>query len=170
MLLDFGDRVPQVEDPVFIAPGAFVVGQVYLAREVSIWFNAVLRADTDSIRIGEATNVQDGVVIHVDLGVPVEIGRGVTVGHRSLVHGATIGDEVLVGMGAILMNRVKIGPRCIIGAGTLLTEGTEIPEGSVVMGSPGRVVRAITEAEIAWIRRSTEHYRRLWQDVGWQFR
>ncbi|MBX5467311.1 MAG: gamma carbonic anhydrase family protein [Firmicutes bacterium] len=170
MLLDFGDRVPEVQDPVFIAPGAYVIGQVSLGRFVSVWFNAVLRADTDAIRVGEGSNIQDGCVIHVDPGTPVTIGRNVTVGHRAIIHGATVGDRVLVGMGAILMSGVKVGERCIVAAGALVTEGTEIPPGSVVMGAPARVVRGVTEAEVAAIERAAERYQRLWQDAGWQFR
>lgn len=170
MLLQFGEFMPEVEDPVFIAPGSYVIGQVWLGAEVSIWFNTVVRADSDRIAIGAGSNIQDNSVIHVDPGVPVTVGRGVTVGHRAILHGVEIGDESLIGMGSILMNHVKVGSGCIIGAGSLLTEGTEVPDGMLAFGSPARVVRPVTPEEQDAAARSWKRYRDRWIGMGWKFR
>jgi carbonic anhydrase/acetyltransferase-like protein (isoleucine patch superfamily) len=146
---------------VFIAPGATVIGDVDLGADVSIWFGAVLRADSDSITIGEGSNVQDNCVVHVDPGKPVSIGKEVIVGHAAIIHGATVGDNTLIGMRATLLNNVKVGNWCIIGAHALLTEGTEIPDNSVVLGSPGKVVRQVTEEDKVRIKRNAEAYMEL---------
>lgn len=170
MLLKYGSFEPKLESPVFIAPGSFVIGQVELGREVSIWFNTVVRGDSDRIVIGAGSNLQDNSVVHVDEGVPVHIGQGVTIGHRAIIHGATIADEVLIGMGSIIMNHARIGTHSIIGAGSLVTEGLEIPPGSLVYGVPARIVRALNPQEITRIEQSWRHYRDLWIQAGWQFR
>lgn len=143
---------------VFIAPNATVVGNVTLEESSSVWFGAVLRGDGDHIQIGKGTNIQDLAVVHVDPGVPVAIGEGVTVGHAAIVHGATVGDHTLVGMRATLMNNVKVGKYCIIGAHALVTEGTEIPDYSVVMGAPGKVVKQVPEDRRDDLRKSAEGY------------
>jgi carbonic anhydrase/acetyltransferase-like protein (isoleucine patch superfamily) len=145
-------------DGVFIAPSATVIGDVNLGANVSVWFGAVIRADSDRITIGEGSNVQDNSVLHVDPGKPVNIGREVIVGHSALIHGATVGDNTLIGMRTTLLNNVKVGSWCIIGANALLTEGTEIPDYSVVLGSPGKVVRQITEEDKVKIKRNAEAY------------
>lgn len=143
---------------VFIAPGATVIGDVELGENVSVWFGAVLRGDSDKISIGEGSNVQDNCVVHVDPGKPVSIGKEVIVGHAAIIHGATVGDNTLIGMRATLLNNVKVGKWCIIGAHALLTEGMEIPDYSVVLGSPGKVVRQVTEEDKVRIKRNAEAY------------
>jgi carbonic anhydrase/acetyltransferase-like protein (isoleucine patch superfamily) len=137
----------------YIAPNATVIGSVELHERASIWFQAVVRGDNDPIVIGPESNVQDAAVLHTDFGVPLTIGRGVTVGHKVMLHGCTIGDYALIGINAVVLNRAKIGPYCIIGANSLIPEGKEIPEGSLVMGTPGKVVRTLSPEE----RKRLEH-------------
>jgi len=151
-------RPEQTHATAFIAAGATVVGDVTLGAESSVWFGAVLRGDTDRIEVGERTNIQDGAILHADAGFPCIIGSGVTVGHRAIVHGATVGNNVTVGMGAIILNGAVIGENSIIGAAALVTEGTQIPPGSLVLGIPGRIKREATAEEIAHNKRSAEHY------------
>jgi carbonic anhydrase/acetyltransferase-like protein (isoleucine patch superfamily) len=143
---------------VFIAPNATVIGDVNLGPNVSVWFGAVIRGDSDSISIGENSNIQDNCVLHVDPGKPVNIGKEVIVGHSAIIHGASIGDNTLIGMRATLLNNVKVGKWCIIGANALLTEGTEVPDYSVVLGSPGKVVRQVAEEDKVRIKRNAEAY------------
>ena len=154
----FEGHDPQLGDDGYVDPSALVVGRVHLGAGVSVWPHAVLRADSDLISIGDATNIQDGSVVHVDPGVPCTIGARVTIGHRAIIHGCVIDDEVLVGMGAIVMNHVRIGAGSVIGAGALVTERTEIPPGSLVIGAPARIVRPTTAAEHARIRDSAARY------------
>ena len=135
-----------------------MIGRVSLDRDVSVWPNATIRGDTDRIAVGEATNVQDGAVLHADAGIPCTIGRSVTIGHLVCAHGCTVEDEVLVGIGAIILNGSVVGTGSIVGAGAVLPEGTIVPPGSLVLGTPGRVVRQTTDAQRAGIRRSAEHY------------
>jgi carbonic anhydrase/acetyltransferase-like protein (isoleucine patch superfamily) len=135
-----------------------VIGRVRLGRDVSLWPNATIRGDTDEITVGDGTNVQDGAVLHADAGAPCTVGQRVTIGHLACVHGCTIEDEVLVGIGAIILNRSVIGTGSIVGAGAVLLEGTVVPPRSLVLGTPGRVIRETTEAQRAEIRRSAEHY------------
>jgi carbonic anhydrase/acetyltransferase-like protein (isoleucine patch superfamily) len=142
----------------WIAPGAHVLGDVTLDPTASVWYTAVLRADQDSITVGAGSNLQDGVIVHADPGVPVTIGARVSVGHRAVLHGCTIEDEVLVGMGAIILNGARVGTGTIVAAGALITEGADIPPGSLVMGSPGKVRRETTEAERDAIRLNAAHY------------
>ena len=132
---------------VVIMDGAVVCGDVTIGKGSSVWFNAVVRGDMERIRIGEDTNIQECSVLHVDENCPLTIGNGVTVGHGAILHGCTVGDRTVIGMGAILLNGCTIGENCIIGAGTLITQGMHIPAGSVVMGNPGRVKRQVTEEE-----------------------
>jgi len=143
---------------VFIAPGAVVTGEVRLGAQSSVWYHAVLRGDTDAITIGPRSNVQDGAVIHVDAGMPCLIGAGVTIGHRAVVHGAIVEDDVLIGIGAIVLSGARIGHDCIIGAGSLVTGRSVIPPRSMVLGVPGRVVRPLTDDEVHSIRTAAEHY------------
>jgi carbonic anhydrase/acetyltransferase-like protein (isoleucine patch superfamily) len=147
-----------IDESVFIAPGAVVLGDVRIGAQSSVWYNAVLRGDTDTIRIGPRTNVQDGAVIHVDAGAPCLIGAGVTIGHRAVVHGALVEDDVLIGIGAIVLSGARIGHDCIIGAGSLVTGRSVIPPRSLVLGLPGRVVRQLTDEEVQSIRTAAEHY------------
>jgi len=153
-----GDKHPQLDGSVWVAPNATVIGDVRLARDVSIWWNATLRADNDPITIGEKTNIQDGSTLHTDEGVPLTVGAGVTVGHMVMLHGCTVGDGCLIGIGAIVLNRAIIGRECLIGAGSVIPEGKEIPERSLVIGTPGRVIRQLTDADIASIRQSADNY------------
>lgn len=153
-----GDKVPQLADSVWIAPNATVIGDVRLAENVSIWWNAVLRGDNDPITIGENTNIQDGSVLHTDAGVPMNLGCDVTVGHLVMLHGCTIGDGSLIGIKSVILNGAVIGKGCLIGANTLIPEGREIPDRSLVMGSPGKVVRELTDEQVARIAYSAQHY------------
>lgn len=143
---------------VWIATGAVVVGDVHLAEDVSVWFNAVIRGDTETLRIGARTNIQDLTMIHADPGFPVIIGEDCTIGHRAIIHGAKIGDRVLVGMGAILLNGVEVGAECVIGAGALLTQGKKFPPRSLILGSPAKAVREITDEDMQMIQAGAAHY------------
>jgi carbonic anhydrase/acetyltransferase-like protein (isoleucine patch superfamily) len=160
-----GEESPQVPDDgeYWVAPDACVIGKVVLKKNASIWFGAVLRGDNDPIEVGENSNVQDHAVLHTDSGVPLVIGADVTIGHRAMIHGAVIGDGSLIGIGAILLNGARIGRNCIIGAGALVTEGKVIPDGSLAIGAPARVVREVTEAERAMLAASARHYVENWK-------
>lgn len=138
------DSQPQIHSSVFIAPGATVIGAVTLAEESSVWYGAVIRGDIHHIHIGAQSNVQDGCILHVSDDYPAILGERVTLGHRAIVHACTVGDEVLVGMGAIILDGAQIGPRCTIAAGALVTKGTVAPEGSLLVGSPARIVRTLS--------------------------
>lgn len=139
------------EGQYWIASNAVVLGNVKLHREASVWFGAVLRGDNELIDVGERTNIQDGCILHTDPGFPLKIGEGCTIGHRALLHGCTIGNNCLVGIGATILNGCRVGDNCIIGAHTLLTEGKEIAAGSLVVGSPGRIARSVTSQDIETI-------------------
>jgi len=143
---------------VFIAPSSVVIGDVRIDDNVSVWYNAVIRADRDTVTIGRNTNIQDGCIIHVDPGAPVIIGEEVIVGHAAIIHGATVGNNSLIGMRATLLNHVQVGSWCIIGAHSLLTEGSKIPDYSVVMGSPGKVVKTLNERQIQKLKANAETY------------
>lgn len=147
-----------IHPTAYVHPAAVVTGDVTLGAHVSVWPTAVIRGDTDRITIGPNTNVQDGTIIHVDHGVPTTIGARVGIGHRAIVHGATIEDDVLIAMGAVLLNRVHVGTGSIVGAGAVCTEGMRIPPNSLVVGVPGRVIRQTTEAERDRIRNTVESY------------
>ena len=153
-----GRRLVTASDNFYVAAGAQLIGAVRLGEGASVWFNAVLRADDERIEIGDGSNVQDGTVMHCDVGIPTLVGRNVTIGHRALLHGCVIADECLIGNGAIVLDGVRIGTHCLIGAGTLLTPGKHIPEGSVVMGAPGRVVRPVAARELAMIEHAARSY------------
>ncbi|CAB1129276.1 Gamma carbonic anhydrase family protein [Candidatus Hydrogenisulfobacillus filiaventi] len=170
MLLKVGERDPVVQEPVFLAPGSFVIGSVRLAAGASVWFNAVIRADSETIEVGPDSNIQDNVVLHADPGFPCRIGAGVTVGHGAVVHGATVEDNVLIGIGAVVLNGARIGAGSLVAAGAVIPEGREIPPGSLVAGVPGRVVRSLTEEERAAIRASAREYRERWETGGWAVR
>lgn len=142
----------------WIAPDASVVGNVRMGEGASIWFGAMVRGDNEPITIGARSNVQDGSVLHSDPGAPLTIGEGVTVGHKVVLHGCTIGDNSLIGIGAVVLNRARIGRNSLVGAGALVTEGKEFPDGVLIVGSPARVVRELTPEQIEGIRRSAEHY------------
>lgn len=165
MIYTLGDKSPQLPDPdeYWIAPNAVVIGDVVLKSGASVWFGAVLRGDNDPITIGENSNIQDGSVLHTDAGEPLTIGRGVTVGHMAMLHGCEIGDNTLIGIGAVVLGRAKIGRNCLIGANALITEGKVIPDGSLVMGQPGKIVRALEPGQITALEASAEHYVQNWK-------
>ena len=149
---------PQVHATAWVADSAQVMGRVTLGEDASVWFGTVVRGDTDSITIGAGSNVQDASVLHADFGKPLVIGERVTVGHQVMLHGCTIGDESLIGIGAIVLNGAKIGRHCLVGAGALVTEGKEFPDGSMIIGSPAKAVRQLTPEQIEGLRLSAQHY------------
>ena len=158
MLYALGERSPTVHPSCFVADSAHVIGAIALEEDASVWFNCVLRGDNELITIGRESNVQDGTVIHTDTGIEVRVGRGVTIGHQVMLHGCVIGDYALIGIGARVLNRARIGKHCLIGAGALITEGKEIPERSLVMGAPGKVVRQLRDEEVLMLEGSAAHY------------
>ena len=159
MIFDLGERHPVLEgDGHFIAPTASVIGRVRVRAHASVWFSCVLRGDNEQIDIGERSNVQDGSVLHTDLGFPLTIGPNVTIGHKVMLHGCTIEADSLVGIGSIVLNGAVIPSRCIVGAGALVAEGKTFPAGSLILGAPARVVRELTDAEITMIGESADHY------------
>ncbi len=157
-LYALGDIEPQIDDTAWVAPNATIIGDVRLAANVSIWWNAVIRADTAPIDIGEGTNIQDGSVLHIDKGIPLTIGKNVTVGHMVMLHGCTIGDNSLVAISATVLNHAVVGKNCIVGAGTLIPEGKTYPDGVMILGTPGRVIRPLTEKEIEYLQYASSHY------------
>jgi carbonic anhydrase/acetyltransferase-like protein (isoleucine patch superfamily) len=160
-----GERRPVLPEggEYWVAPTASVMGDVIMKKNASIWWGATARGDTDTITIGENSNVQDGSVLHADHGVPLNIGANVTVGHLVMLHGCTIGDGSLIGIGSIILNGAKIGRNCLIGANCLITEGKEIPDNSVVMGAPGKVVREVTPEQARVLEASAYHYVENWK-------
>ena len=161
MVHAINDLVPKIHQSVFIAWNAEVAGAVRLAKDVSIWFSVTLRADIAPIEIGEGSNIQDGSVVHVDTNAPTIVGRNVTVGHRAILHSCVIGDDALIGMGAIILNGAEIGAESIVGAGALVTQGKKFPPRSLILGSPAKFVRELTVDEIADIKQNAAHYREL---------
>jgi carbonic anhydrase/acetyltransferase-like protein (isoleucine patch superfamily) len=157
-IYSLADKCPQLAASAWVAPNATVIGDVSLGENVSIWWNAVLRGDNDPISIGANSNIQDGSVLHTDEGVPLNIGENVTVGHMVMLHGCSIGDGSLIGIGSTVLNRAVIGKSCIIGANSLIPEGKVIPDRSLVMGSPGKVVRELTDEQVQMLLWSAAHY------------
>ena len=158
MFYDLKDKKPKNSGENWVAPNATIIGDVTLEKNTSIWFNAVLRGDIENILIEEGSNVQDGSVLHTDPGCPLKVGKNVTIGHLVMLHGCTIGDNSLIGIGAVILNKANIGKNCIIGAKALITENKVIPERSLVLGSPGKIVRQVTDEEIKHIRENASHY------------
>ncbi len=158
MIYDLEKNVPEISANSWVAPNAIIIGKVKLEKNSSIWFNAVLRGDIEKIVIGENSNIQDGSVLHTDPGYPLTVGKGVTVGHMVMLHGCEISDDTLIGIGSTILNKAKIGKNCIIGANTLVTENKVIPDNSLVLGSPGKVIRKVTDDEIKVIRENAKHY------------
>ncbi len=158
MFYRVGDRTPEKGEDVFVADNATLIGSVVLEDKSSVWFNAVLRGDNDVITIGEASNVQDGAVLHTDPGIKLTLGKGVTVGHNVMLHGCDIGDYSLIGIGAVVLNKAKIGKHCIIGANALIPEGMEIPDGSLVVGSPATIKRELNDMQKKMLEASAAHY------------
>jgi carbonic anhydrase/acetyltransferase-like protein (isoleucine patch superfamily) len=157
-LFQLGDKTPQLDDGTWVAPNATVIGDVRLGKNASIWWNATLRGDNDPIHIGDNTNIQDGSVLHTDEGVPMHIGKDVTVGHLVMLHGCTVGDGSLIGIGSVILNRAVIGKGCIVGANTLIPEGKVFPDRVLIVGSPGKVVRELTDEDVARLKKSADHY------------
>ena len=163
MLYDLENKKIQNSGDNWVAPNANVIGDVTLEKNTSIWFNATLRGDIENIYVGEGSNIQDGSVLHTDPGYPLKIGKNVTVGHLVMLHGCTIGDNSLIGIGAVILNNAKIGNNCVIGAKSLITENKEIPDNSLVVGSPGRVIRKVTDEEVKAIKENAIRYQENWK-------
>jgi len=161
VILPFGEHSPRVDDTAWVAPNATIIGDVVLHPGSSVFYGAVLRADSDAIVLGAGSNLQDNVVVHVDQGVPTTIGSGVSVGHGAVVHGCTIEDDCLIGMNATVLNRAVIGRESLVAAGALVLEGTVIPPRSLVAGVPAKVRRELSDEEVAGIRRNADGYRML---------
>lgn len=157
-IYELDGTAPRLADSAWVADSAQVMGNVVLAEDSSVWFGAVLRGDTETITVGKGSNIQDGSVLHADVGFPLTLGKHVTVGHQVMLHGCTIGDETLIGIGATVLNGAKIGKNCLVGARALVTEGKEFPDGSMIFGSPAKVVRSLTPEQIEGLRRSAQHY------------
>lgn len=159
-LYELDGQAPELPDngDAWIAPGAHVIGRVRLQEGANVWFGAVLRGDNEWIEIGEKTNVQDMVMMHTDMGYPLQIGKGCTIGHQATLHGCTVGENTLIGMGAVVLNGAKIGKNCVIGAKALVAEGKEIPDNSLVVGVPARVVKTLGEGAARKLVESSEHY------------
>jgi carbonic anhydrase/acetyltransferase-like protein (isoleucine patch superfamily) len=164
-LYALGDDRPVTfgEDTFWVAPDAHVIGKVTVGVDVGIWFGAVIRGDNEPIALGARTNLQEGVMVHTDWGFPVTIGAGCTIGHHAIIHGCTIGDNSLVGMGATILNGAKIGNNCLVGANALVTEGKAFPDNSLIVGSPARVIRSLDEKAAEGLRRSAESYVQNWK-------
>ncbi len=157
-LYQLDDHIPQLDATAWVADSAQVIGNVELAEGASVWFGAILRGDSEPLRIGKGSNVQDGTVIHADPGFPTTLGENVTVGHQVMLHGCTVGDGSLIGIQAVVLNGAKIGKHCLVGAGALVTEGKEFPDGSMILGSPAKVVRQLTPEQIEGLQRVAKHY------------
>lgn len=149
---------PQVAATAWVAPSADLIGDVQLGAHASVWFGAVIRADNTPILVGDRANIQEGAMLHSDPGAPLTVGEGCTIGHHAILHGCTLGAHILVGMGATVLNRAVIGEHCLVGAGALVTEGKVFPPGQLIVGSPARAIRALTDAEIAALTLSADHY------------
>lgn len=158
MKYELDGKRPVIDNSCFVAPSADLIGSVIMAENSSVWFNCVLRADNEPITIGKNSNIQDGSVLHVDKGWPINISDNVTVGHKVMLHGCTIGNNSLIGMNAVILNGVQVGKNCVIGANALLTENMQIPDGSMVLGSPAKVVKELNEEQIEMLKKSAEHY------------
>ena len=158
MIYDFENNIPTIDKDSWVASNAVLIGKVILKKNANIWFNVILRGDIEPITIGEGSNVQDGSVFHTDPGCPLTLGKGVTVGHLVMLHGCEVQDNSLIGIGSTILNKTKIGKNCIIGANTLIPENKVIPDKSLVLGSPGKVIRQVTDKEIEEIKENALHY------------
>lgn len=157
-IYQLNDTSPNLAGSAWVAPSADIIGDVRLAQHASVWFNAVLRGDNDPIIIGAGSNIQDGCVLHTDMGAPVTLGAQVTVGHKAMLHGCTVGNNSLIGINAVVLNHACIGNNCLVGAGALVTENKQFPDDCLILGSPAKVVRNLTDAEIAALHDSAQHY------------
>ncbi len=158
MIHNFKNNTPTLHKDSWVASNAVLIGKVILKKDANVWFNVVLRGDIEPITIGERSNVQDGSVFHTDPDCPLTLGKGVTVGHMVMLHGCEVGDDSLIGIGSTILNKTKIGKNCIIGANTLITENKIIPDRSLVLGSPGKIIREVTDKEIEEIKENANHY------------
>ncbi len=166
MIYSLDGLVPEIAESAWVAPDANLIGRIILGADASVWFGASLRGDNEPITVGAGSNIQENCVLHTDMGYPLTIGENCTIGHKAMLHGCTIGEQSLIGMGATVLNGAVIGRNCLIGACALITEGREIPDNSLVMGAPGKVVRQLDDAAIAGLLRSARHY----QQVARRFR
>ena len=157
-IYELDGTAPTISESAWVAGSAQVIGDVVLADEVSVWFGVVIRGDNEPIRVGRRTNIQDACVLHSDPGLPLTLGEDVTVGHKAMLHGCTIGDGCLIGIGAIVLNGAKIGKNCLVGAGSLVTEGKEFPAGSMIFGSPAKAVRQLSAEQLDGLRLMAQHY------------
>lgn len=157
-IYELGELAPKLHESAWVADSAQVIGDVELAEGVSVWFGTVIRGDTETIRIGKGSNIQDGSILHADPGMPLTLGENVSIGHQVMLHGCTVGDGTLIGIQAVVLNGAKIGKNCLVGAGSLVTEGKEFSDGSMILGSPAKVVRQLTPEQIAGLSRIGTHY------------
>jgi carbonic anhydrase/acetyltransferase-like protein (isoleucine patch superfamily) len=157
-IYQFGDLAPEIDASAYIADSANIIGKVRIEANASIWFDVTIRGDNELITISENSNVQEGSILHTDPGYPMVIGKNVTVGHQAMLHGCTVGDGSLIGIQAVVLNGAKIGKNCLVGAGALVTEGKEFPDNSLIIGSPAKVVRTLSEADIAGLQRNANIY------------
>lgn len=171
-IYSIGDRAPTLpaDGTYWVAPGAHVAGEVTLGEGVGVWFGATIRGDNEAIGIGPRTNIQENAVLHSDWGAPLSIGAGCTIGHAAIIHGCTIGDNVLIGMGATVLNRAAIGNDSLVGANALVTEGKQFPPRSLIVGAPAKVVRELTDEEVAGLRRAADDYVANWQRFAAELR
>ena len=158
MIYDFENYTPTLDKDSWVASNAILIGKVVLKKDANVWFNVILRGDIEPIIIGEGSNIQDGSVFHTDPGCPLTLGKNVTIGHMVMLHGCQVDDDTLIGIGSTILNNTKIGKNCIIGANTLIPENKTIPDRSLVLGSPGKIVRQVTEKEIEEIKENAKHY------------
>ena len=162
-IYDFEGNVPEIHESVFVAEDANIIGKIKLNEKSSVWFCSTLRGDNELISVGFGSNIQENCVLHTDIGFPLTIGKNCTIGHKAMLHGCTIGDNSLIGIGAVILNKAKIGKNCIIGAKALITENKEIPDNSLVVGSPGKIIRQVTEEEKKAVFENTKHYQDNWK-------
>ena len=158
MIYEFENNTPTLDKDSWVASNAVLIGRVILKKDANVWFNVVLRGDIETITIGEGSNVQDGSIFHTDPGCPITLGKNVTVGHMVMLHGCQVDDDTLIGIGSTILNKTKIGKNCIIGANTLIPENKTIPDRSLVIGSPGKVIRQVTDKEAEEIKENAKHY------------
>ena len=157
-IYEVGSKRPEVDPSAFVADSAQIMGDVRICAQASLWFGVIARGDTDRIHVGQRSNIQDGTVLHADEGIPLFIGENVSVGHKVMLHGCTIGDGSLIGIGAVVLNNARIGRNCLVGAGALVTEGKEFADGSMILGSPARAVKTLSEEQIAGLHHIAQHY------------
>jgi carbonic anhydrase/acetyltransferase-like protein (isoleucine patch superfamily) len=157
-IYQLGEQAPEIDASAFVADSANVIGKVTVQANASVWFGVTIRGDNERITIGEGSNIQEGTVMHTDMGFPLTIGRNVTVGHQAMLHGCTIGDGALIGIQAVVLNGAKIGKGCLVGAGALVTEGKEFPDNSLILGSPAKVVRTLTEEDLQRLAGNAANY------------